>query len=165
MATRARRIEDYTLRDNAGRGAKLSSLFGRREHLVVVHNMGKSCPNCALWGDEFNGMLRHLERAAAFCVISPDDPRTQKRYVKQRGWRSRLYSARGTSFIRDLGFERKRGKPEPGVSVLRKKGETITVLRQVNVMKDGRAPSVLEVLWMIPGVEVDRLAWKTSRAR
>lgn len=105
-------------------------------------------------------MLRHLKKAAAFCIIGPDDPKTQKIYVKERGWKSKLYSAKGTSFIKDIGFEDKDGDAEPGISILQKEEEKITLLKQVNVSRDGRAPSVLEVFWMIPGVEVSKLAWK-----
>jgi predicted dithiol-disulfide oxidoreductase (DUF899 family) len=154
-------IEDYVLQDNEERPVKLSSLFGQHEHLIVLHNMGSTCPNCALWGDEFNGMLYRLERAAAFCIVGPDDPKTQKAYVKERGWKASLYSAQGSSFIKDMGFEDKDGNTEPGVSVLQKgKNGKITILEQVNVCRDDRCPSVLEVIWILPYVKPAQLAWK-----
>jgi predicted dithiol-disulfide oxidoreductase (DUF899 family) len=159
MARKQRVVTDHSLRDRRGR-IKLSRLFGRRRHLVVLHNMGKDCPNCALFGDEMNGVLRHLERAAAFCVVGPDDPRTQARYARGRGWKSRMASAEGSDFIRDMGFQHKDGGAQPGVSVLEKKGGRIRLLNQVNVMRDGRCPSALEVLWMIPGVKPADLAWR-----
>lgn len=162
MARRIHQVEDYTLNDQDAKEIKLSSLFGKHNYLVVLHNMGKSCPNCALWGDEFDGMLKHLQRVTAFAVVGPDDPKTQKAYVKQRGWKARLYSAQGTSFIRDLGFEDKKGNVQAGISVLEKKGETLTILEQVNVMRDHRCPSVLEVLWMLPEVKTADLAWRRS---
>lgn len=158
MAKKAKRaVDDYALQGGKGE-VRLSRLSGRHDHLVVLHNMGKECPNCAIYGDEFEGMRRHVERVAAFCVINPDDPRTQAAYVKRRGWKGRIVSARGTSFIKDLGFEGKDGGAQPGVSVLARKNDRITVVDQVNVMRDGRCPSVLEVLWMIPGVEPGQLA-------
>lgn len=154
--------KDYTLRDNEGRQVQFSSFFGKHDYLVVLHNMGKTCPNCALWGDEFNGMLRHIEKVAAFCVIGPDDPETQKTYVKERGWNSPLYSAQGTSFIKDFGFEDEKGNAQPGVSVLQKKNGTLALLQKVNVMRDKKCPSVLEVFWMLPGVKTVELAWHKS---
>lgn len=158
---RPKTVEDYALLDNEGREVKLSSLFGKKEYLIVLHNMGKTCPNCALWGDEFNGMLKHLEQAAGFCVVGPDDPKTQKAYVKERGWKAKLYSARGSTFIKDIGFEDEDGDPEPGISVLQKgKNGKIAILEQVNVCRDDRCPSVLEVIWMLPGVKPAQLAWK-----
>ena len=156
---KAKVVKDYTLHDNDGAPVGLSSIFGEHDILVILHNMGKDCPNCALWGDEFNGMRKHLENQAAFCVVGPDDPKTQKRYVRERGWKTKLYSAHGTPFIKDLGFEQD-GAPTPGVSVLRKrKDRRIEIVKQIDVTKDGRAPSVLEVFWMTPGVNVEHLAW------
>ena len=154
-------VSDYTLLDNDGKTVLLSDLFSRHKQLIILHNMGKSCPNCALWGDEFNGMLTHLERASAFSIIGPDDPSTQKRYRQERGWSAVLYSAQGSSLIKDLGFEDDEGDAEPGISVLQKSRDgKITILEQVNVVKDKRCPSVLEVIWMLPDVEPKDLAWK-----
>lgn len=151
VTRRGKTVDDYTLRDNDGKATKLSSLFGRHDYLVVLHNMGKTCPNCALWGDEFNGMLSHLRERAGFCIVGPDDPKTQKAYVKERGWKAKLCSAAGSTFIKDLGFEAEDGRAQAGVSILQKRtGGEISILSQVNVRRDGRAPSVLEVLWMLP---------------
>lgn len=163
MSTNDRSIKDVILYDHRGKAVKLSRLFGTREQLVILHNMGKACPNCALWGDEFNGMLKHLEKVAAFCVVGPDDPQTQKEYARERGWKSKLYSAQGTSFIKEMGFEDKQGRVQPGISVLQKRGGKISILEQVNVGRDGRAPSVLEVLWMVPRADVHELAWAKGR--
>lgn len=159
MAETIEQVKDYRLYDQAGNGVKLSTMFGTRDRLVVLHNMGKGCPNCALWGDEFNGMLRHLEKVAGFCVVGPDDPKTQAAYLKQRGWQCKLYSAQGTAFIRDLGFEDEKGKAQPGVSILEKKNGAIRMVKQVNVMRDKHCPSVLEVFWMLPGVGTSDVAW------
>ena len=154
-------VKEYILYDQSGREVPLSTMFGAHERLIVLHNMGKSCPNCALWGDEFNGMLRHLEKVAGFCIVGPDDPKTQAAYLKDRGWRCRLYSAKGTSFIRDLGFEDDQGKVQPGVSILERKEGVVTVVKQVNVTRDKHCPSVLEVFWMLPGVKTSDVAWTT----
>ena len=151
-------IGDYDLSDSSGQ-IKLSSLFGSHDQLVVLHNMGKSCPNCALWGDEFNGMLDKLEKVAAFCVIGPDDPKTQAEYASGRGWRSRICSADGTSFIKDLGFEGDKGAAMPGVSIVVRNGDSLSVGKQVNVMRDSRCPSVLEVFWMLDGAETSKVAF------
>ena len=112
-------------------------------------------------GDEFNGMLTHLERASAFSIIGPDDPPTQKQYRHERGWNAGLYSAKGSSLIKDFGFEDEEGDAQPGISVLQKERDgKITILEQVNVVKDKRCPSVLEVIWMLPDVEPRNLAWQ-----
>jgi predicted dithiol-disulfide oxidoreductase (DUF899 family) len=157
MARKAREVADYPLGTRSGT-TRLSRLFGRHKYLVVLHNMGQDCPTCAIFGDEYNGMRKHLERVAGLCVVSPDDPRTQAAYARKRGWSTRMYSGQGSDFIKGLGFEDKRGHAQPGVSVLAKAGGRITLIGQVNVMKDRRCPSVLETLWMIPGADTSKLA-------
>ncbi len=158
MANEMRELDDYELKDSDGTVA-LSSLFGDHDQLVVLHNMGKSCPNCALWGDEFNGMLGKLESVTGFCVVGPDDPVTQADYASGRGWRSRICSAEGTSFIKDMGFENDKGGALPGISVLSKSDGNLSLVKQVNVVKDNRCPSVLEVFWMLGDTETSKVAF------
>lgn len=158
--TQAKKVEDYTLADNDGKTVRLSGLFRYQRYLIVLHNMGKTCPSCALWGDEFDGMLRHIEKVSAFCVIGPDDPDTQKTYLKERNWKAKLYSAKGSAFIKDMGLEDEDGDAEPGISIFQKGSDgVITVLDQVNVPNDQRISSVLEVLNMIPDAEMSKIAW------
>lgn len=114
-------VEDYTLTEAGGEKVPLSSAFGEKEDLILIHNMGKSCPYCTMWADGFNGVLRHVESRAAFVVVSPDPPEEQAKFAKSRGWTFRMLSAHGTSFTRDLGFESKEGGYIPGVSSFRKR--------------------------------------------
>jgi predicted dithiol-disulfide oxidoreductase (DUF899 family) len=116
-------VADYQL---AGQGGpvKLSQLFGDKDTLFVIHNMGKTCPNCTMWADGFNGVLPHLENRAAFVVTSPDDPATQQAFAASRGWRFRMMSHRGTDFAADMGYRGAEGWL-PGVSVFRKDGDRI----------------------------------------
>src|SRR5207237_10511555 len=112
--------KDYSLKDWNGHDVKLSKLFGKSNDLILVHNMGSQCPYCTLWADGFNGLVKHLEDRTSFVVVSPDTPKIQKEFAKSRGWKFRMLSGHGTSFIKDMGFE----KPKPGfmngVSVFRK---------------------------------------------
>jgi len=65
--------------------------------------------------------------------------------------------------FRDLGFEDEYGGAMPGISILQKgKDGKMFRLEQTNVPKGDRAPSVLEVLGMIPDVELKDLAWGES---
>jgi predicted dithiol-disulfide oxidoreductase (DUF899 family) len=109
-------VKDYTLTDFDGRSVKLSDLFGEKDELIIIHNMGTSCRYCTLWADGFNGILPHLENRVAFAVVSPDEPKVQKEFAESREWKFRLLSAKGTDFIHDMGFESKKGDPQPGVS-------------------------------------------------
>jgi len=98
----------------------LSQLFGDKEHLFVVHNMGAGCPYCTLWADGFNGVLPHLENRAAFVIASPDSPETQEKFKASRGWRFRMVSHQGTDFAADMGYRSEKGW-QPGVSVFAKR--------------------------------------------
>jgi predicted dithiol-disulfide oxidoreductase (DUF899 family) len=116
-------IADYRFAGPDG-AVRLSELFGDKDTLFVIHNMGKSCPNCTLWADGFNGVLPHLESRAAFVVTSPDDPATQAEFAASRGWKFRMVSHQGSDFAADMGY-RGDGGWMPGVSVFKRIGGTI----------------------------------------
>jgi len=107
-------IQDYTLSGPQG-PIKLSQLFGQKNDLIVVHNMGKGCRYCTLWADGFNGVISHLENRAAFALCSPDSPETQHQFAQSRGWKFQMVSGHGSSFIEDMGFRGEKGW-KPGVS-------------------------------------------------
>jgi predicted dithiol-disulfide oxidoreductase (DUF899 family) len=109
-------IPDYTLKDRNGNPALLSSCFGNKNDLIVIHNMGKECVYCTLWADGFNGVWRHIEDRAGFVVVSHDDPSTMKVFAESRGWEFRMLSNAGGPFARDMGFESPDHDPFPGVS-------------------------------------------------
>jgi predicted dithiol-disulfide oxidoreductase (DUF899 family) len=113
-------FEDFALTGRDGGKVRLSELFGDRKDLIVVHNMGRSCPYCTMWADGFNGVLHHLEDRAAFVVVSPDAPEEQSAFAERRGWRFRMLSAQGSGFTRAAGYEGDDGSPWPGVSAFRK---------------------------------------------
>lgn len=116
-------VADYELQGSEG-SVKLSAMFGDQPDLIVIHNMGSGCPYCTMWADGFNGVLQHLVSRAAFVVVSPDAPEVQQSLVVKRGWRFRMYSAEGTTFIEDMGFgseeENYDSHAMPGVSALHK---------------------------------------------
>jgi len=117
-------VRDYSLVGRDGSEVTLSSLFGGRDDLLLVHNMGRSCPYCTLWADSFNGVLPHLEDRAAFAVVSPDPPAEQAEFAASRGWRFRMVSDRERAFTRAMGFwsaHEGREGPMPGFSTFRKK--------------------------------------------
>src|SRR5215470_11736790 len=120
-------VDDYAFAIPDGT-VRLSKLFGRKDDLIVIHNMGSSCPYCTLWADGFNGLYEHLANRAAFALSSPDAPAAQKRFARSRGWRFPMVSHKGTSFAADMGYRAKRGGWLPGVSVYkRKRGRILRV--------------------------------------
>jgi len=112
-------VNDYTLKNTDGSDVTLSSLFGERSDLLVVHNMGKGCSYCTLWADGFVGLNEHLNDRAAFVLCSYDEPATVKEFAESRGWPFRCVSNAGSEFASNMGFV-KDDKPWPGVSAFHK---------------------------------------------
>ena len=111
-----REVAEYTFHTGDDKTVKLSELFGDKNELLVVHNMGKSCPYCTLWADGFNGLYFHLENKAGFVVSTPDKPEVMKEFAESRDWKFKTVSTFGTSFKRDFGFEKVNEDYWPGVS-------------------------------------------------
>jgi len=123
-------VSDYEFSTTDGK-VRLSELFGEKEYLFVIHNMGAGCRYCTLWADGFNGILPHIENRAAFAVASPDEPAAQQKFKAARGWRFRMVSYRDTGFARDMGYHSDNGSL-PGVSVFRKRGQRIYRVSDAN---------------------------------
>jgi predicted enzyme related to lactoylglutathione lyase/predicted dithiol-disulfide oxidoreductase (DUF899 family) len=116
-------VDDYTFIGAGGVRVKLSELFGAKDDLIVVHNMGARCAYCTTWADGLNGVVQHLEDRAAFVVVSPDAPAKQAEFAASRGWRFRMVSSEGSSFTADMGYStEKDGKTwySPGYSTFRR---------------------------------------------
>lgn len=112
-------VNDYTLKDTSGAEVKLSELFGDKEDLILVHNMGKACSYCTMWADGFSGVSYFIEKKAAFVLCSPDAPEVQNEFALSRGWKFKTVSAAGTDFINDMGYFVDNSY-WPGVSVFHK---------------------------------------------
>lgn len=120
------KVQNYALKNWNGGITSLSDMFGDRSELIIVHNMGRSCPYCTLWADGFNGVAHHLNNRVAFALVSPNSPEIQKDFAESRGWNFTMYSTEGSGFTRDLGYEiDHEGQPYqlPGVSVFTKDAE------------------------------------------
>lgn len=91
-------VPDYSFRTQSGE-TTLSTLFGGRERLLVIHNMGQGCRYCTLWADGINGVLDHLEDAMAVVLVSKDAPELQRRMALDRGWRLRMASHGGGPYM------------------------------------------------------------------
>ena len=110
------KVSDYTLKDPNGIPVKLSSLFGDKDDLIIVHNMGKSCVYCTLWADGFTGFKNHLENRAGFALVSHDRPSVLREFALGRGWNYTYLSNDGGPFSKDMGMQDDKGNPWPGVS-------------------------------------------------
>ena len=104
---------------------ELSDLFQGGDELIMIHNMGRNCSYCTLWGDGFNGVYEHLANRAAFVVCSPDSPADQKAFAESRGWRFPMVSHQGTTFAQAMGFHSQEQGFMPGVSVFQRRVDRI----------------------------------------
>lgn len=111
-------VADHAFETLAG-PTTLSALFGDKDQLIVIHNMGAGCLYCTLWADGFNGVAAHLGDRAGFVVISPDAPSDQARLAEARGWRFAMASDPGARFAEAMGFA-EAGASHPGISTFAK---------------------------------------------
>ena len=116
-------VPNYTFATADGE-TTLRDLFGQREKLLVIHNMGQGCRYCTLWADGFNGLLPHLEDALAVALVSKDPPPVQRAFANSRGWRFRMASHGGGAYIQEQGVF---GEAEnyPGAVVYERDGDAI----------------------------------------
>ena len=115
-------VPDYQLRSASG-PVTLAGLFGSRDRLLAIHNMGQACRYCTLWADGFNGLLPHLESTLSVVLLSKDLPEVQQTFAHSRGWRFRMASHKGTKYLNEQGIEDKGNYP--GVVAYRKDGDQI----------------------------------------
>ena len=126
-------VQDYELKRTDGSPVRLSELFGDKDDLLVVHNMGKGCVYCTLWADGFTGHAPHLLDRAAFALCSNDDPATAREFSESRGWSYPVVSGAGSAFAKDMGFMSPDAKPWPGVSAFHKSADG-------SIVRTGSAP-------------------------
>ena len=78
-------VENYSF-DTLDGSVSLLELFGDKDKLLVIHNMGQGCRYCTLWADGLNGFVPHLESALSLVLVSKDAPDVQRSFANSRGW-------------------------------------------------------------------------------
>ena len=116
-------VEDWDLTNLDGTSVKLSALFGDKSELLVIHNMGKGCSYCSLWGDTMIGIAKHLQQRASFVLCSNDPPKVIAEFRELRGWDYPCVSGNGSGFAKAMGYMSDEDSPEPGVSAFHKKSD------------------------------------------
>ncbi len=119
----AQEIKNYFFDDLEGK-VSLLDLFGKKDHLIAVHNMGQGCRYCTLWADGLNPFIPHLEDRFAVILLSKDSPEQQRRFANSRGWRFRMASHSGGEYIQEqaTGNDTKNG---PGIICYERRGAKI----------------------------------------
>lgn len=121
-------VENYIFQTLNG-SVSLSELFGQREQLMLIHNMGSQCRFCTLWADGINGHLPYLESVLSVVLVSHESPAYQRKFAIDRGWRFNLASHGGGQYIKDQCVF---GQADnyPGAVVYRKDGDKIMRLNR-----------------------------------
>ena len=116
-------VPDYEFQTLEGK-VSLLDLFGSNDTLLVIHNMGQGCNHCTLWADGINPFVRHLESRLALVLVSKDAPEVQRRFANDRGWRMRMASHGGGTYMRDHTACGEH-KNYPGVACYQRKGDKV----------------------------------------
>jgi len=149
-AVEPQQVSDYEFRTAEGT-VRLSQLFGDRDQLIVIHNMGRSCPACTLWADGYNGLHEHVTSRAGFVVTSPDAPEVQRDFAASRGWKFRMVSHAGSTFAADMGFRGGKGNWVPGVSVFQRQGEKIVRVSEATFSPGDDFCTLWHLFDLLPG--------------
>lgn len=94
-------VKNYEFMSSTDQKVTLLELFGDKDELMIIHNMGKSCSYCTTWADGFNGVYHHLSGKAAFVVSSPDLPHVQEEFAASRQWKFPMISVKESSFTEE----------------------------------------------------------------
>jgi predicted dithiol-disulfide oxidoreductase (DUF899 family) len=113
-------IQNYTLKTLDNQDQNLIDLFGDHEEMLLIHNMGPSCPYCTLWADGFRTMNAYFKTRCAFVLETNIEPSKLKAFKEERGWDFDVVSSIDTTLKTDLGFKTEKMNL-PGVSSLFKK--------------------------------------------
>ncbi len=115
-------VKNYTFQTQTGK-VNLLDLFGNKDQLLLIHNMGQGCRYCTLWADGFNAYVSHLESTFSIALVSKDDPDTQRLFANSRQWRFKMASHGGGEYIQEQSVVQGE-KNVPGVvSYLKKDGK------------------------------------------
>jgi predicted dithiol-disulfide oxidoreductase (DUF899 family) len=121
--TKPMSVKNYTFKTTEGE-VSLLNLFGPKDTLFMIHNMGQGCRYCTLWADGLNGFVPHLEGKFAVVLVSKDDPDLQRSFANSRGWRFRMASHLGGDYIREQTVLTGEGNT-PGIVCYIRKGNEI----------------------------------------
>jgi predicted dithiol-disulfide oxidoreductase (DUF899 family) len=93
-------VKNYRFQNFEGE-VTLEQLFGDKNILFMIHNMGQACRYCTLWADGINAFLPHFEDRFSVVMVSKDAPATQRQFASSRHWGFRLASHGGGEYIQE----------------------------------------------------------------
>ena len=143
-------VEDHVL-ENAAGPVRLSHLFGRKNELIVIHNMGAECAYCTLWADGYNGLYPYISSRAAFVIASPDAPARQQHFAHGRGWRFPMVSDANAVFAARMGYVTADGQCRPGISAFQRTKTGIVRVADVNSCPHDDFCALWHLFDLLPG--------------
>lgn len=93
-------VKNYIFKTLDG-DVSLLNLFGDKDILFLIHNMGQGCRYCTLWADGLNSFLPHLESQFGLALVSKDPPQIQRTFANSRNWRYKMASHGGGDYVRE----------------------------------------------------------------
>lgn len=118
------KVSNYAF-DTLNGEISLLDMFGNKDRLLLIHNMGQACRYCTLWADGFNGFLPHLESAMSVFLVSKDSPDTQRAFATSRNWGFRLASHGGGNYASEQTVVEGEANM-PGAVVYQRDGDSIS---------------------------------------
>jgi predicted dithiol-disulfide oxidoreductase (DUF899 family) len=119
-------VKNYDFQTTSG-NAQLSDLFGDKNELFIIHNMGKSCSYCTHWADVLSPIMNRITNVSAIALCTPDDLETAQKLASARGWNFPLINDIDRSFSTEMGYYKsyeEDGETKhsvwPGISAFRK---------------------------------------------
>jgi predicted dithiol-disulfide oxidoreductase (DUF899 family) len=117
-------VKNYKFKTLTGE-TTLLDLFGDKDTLFMIHNMGQGCNFCTLWADGLNGFLPHLESKYAVALASKDAPDVQRKFANDRGWRYTMVSHGGGEYLKEQTVVPGEHINQPGMVCYTRKGDQI----------------------------------------
>ncbi|OUR95361.1 hypothetical protein A9Q84_16120 [Halobacteriovorax marinus] len=114
-------ITNYKLLSLDGNKKSLLELFGDKDEMILIHNMGPYCPYCTLWADGFTGHTAYLESRCALVLETDFSVNELNDFKSKRNWNFKTLSSHGTTLKKDMGYKDDKGDNHPGFSTLFKK--------------------------------------------
>jgi len=157
--------EDYVFKEAAGdktaHGVRLSELFESGKDSLLIYSfmfplkkgLNEPCPMCTSLIDGYNATMRNLRQRANFAVVAPAPVERLRAFARERGWNDvRLFSAEGSTYLRDYQSEDEKGEPLPIMNVFHKKNGKIyhtwaSELLYLGSGKPGQDGRHVDIVW------------------
>ena len=152
--TPAEPVEDYEFVTASGT-VRLSELFGDKDELLILHNMGKECSYCTLWADGINGFIPHILTRASFVMVNPNSPEVQAKVAASRGWNYKIVQDAEHRFSKDMNMFKDGEGFWPGMSAFVRDKEGKIYRKNYTYLGPGDDFCGIWFMWDLFGAETE----------